>query len=275
MILKAEYLTSISLVLYVIAALLYAGMWLKSIGVLRWLSPGFLLAGLAVNVYQLMERWSHTDQPPFRSLYETLVLLAACVALVYLVIELVYRTRILGLPSAIACVMTMAYAVVREDKDVVNLPPALQSGWFVPHVVIYFFGYGALFVATGAAFIYLIRQKPFSLKRPDLIPGETMDMQTLFDGSVRFGFALLTVGLLIACAWAHDAWGNYWGWDPKETWALITWFFFGIYLHLYHITGWRGKRLAWMVLVGFAAVAFTYLGMHLLPSADQSIHVYQ
>jgi cytochrome c-type biogenesis protein CcsB len=275
MTLTAEMLTSVSLGLYCAAALVYASMWLSSNKLLRILAPTILISGLVVNLYQLFARWVQAGQPPFKTLFESLVLLAACIALVYLVIELVYRARILGLPSAGGCALAMLYALLGQNKEIVNLPPALQSGWFIPHVVVYFFGYAALFVACAAALVYLARPKPIHLNRPDLIAGKAIKLDSLMDGSVRFGFVLLTFGLLVGGAWAKDAWGDYWVWDPKETWSLVTWFIFAAYFHLQYMGGWKGRRLALLTLIGFGAVIFTYLGMSLLPTAAQSAHVYQ
>ena len=272
---SAQMLTNVTLVIYSLAALAYAVMWLFSSRVLRVVAPAILATGLLVNLYQLFWRWIEADQPPFKTLYESLILLAACIAIVYFIIELIYRARILGLPSALGCLAAMLYAFSRHDKDVVNLPPALQSGWFIPHVVIYFFGYAALFVAAAAAFVYLVRPKPIGLNRPDLIKGGIIDLESLLDSAVRFGFGLLTVGLLLGSVWAREAWGDYWVWDPKETWSLVTWLIFAAYLHLHYLGGWRGRKLAALVLIGFSAVMFTYLCMHLLPTAEQSAHVYQ
>jgi ABC-type transport system involved in cytochrome c biogenesis permease subunit len=271
----AQIMTDIALAVYGLAALLYAAMWLGSSKALRILAPTVLAAGLAINLTQMTHRWLMTDQPPFKTLYESLILLAACIAVVYFLVELIYRARLLGLPGALGCALTMLYAFTRHDKDVVNLPPALQSGWFIPHVVIYFFGYAALFLGAAASLVYLLRPKPLKINRPDLIPGGIVDLESLLDRSVRFGFGLLTVGLLVGAVWAREAWGDYWVWDPKETWSLVTWLLFAAYLHLYYLGGWRGRKLATLVLIGFAAVMFTYLGMALLPTADQSAHVYQ
>ncbi|HEY6005457.1 MAG TPA: cytochrome c biogenesis protein CcsA, partial [Anaeromyxobacter sp.] len=74
--------------------------------------------------------------------------------------------------------------------------------------------------------------------------------------------------------WAKSAWGDWWVWDPKENWSLVTWLIFGSYLHLRRVKGWRGDRAAWLVIVGFAVVMFTYLGMSMLPTAEESAHVY-
>jgi len=272
---NAEILTLISLIVYAAAALAYGLIWIKTTKILKILSPVILCAGLAVNLFQLVSRWIDTSQPPFKTLYESLVLLAACIALVYLTVELVYRARILGMPSAAGSAGAMLYAYLDRAKESVNLPPALQSGWFIPHVVVYFFGYAALFVAFGASVIYIIRPKPIVIRRPDLVEGQSIDLERLLNGAVRFGFALLTAGLLVGAVWAKAAWGDYWTWDPKETWSMVTWFIFAAYIHLYGMKKWRGKKLAWLVIIGFGAVMFTYLGMNLLPTAEQSIHVYQ
>jgi cytochrome c-type biogenesis protein CcsB len=272
---SASIITLVSFGLYSLSALLYGILWLRASRAYRLLATALLTMGLTVNALQLVTRWVEAGQPPFKTLYESLLLLAICIAVVYLAVERLYRARILGLPSSLSCVLVILIALMQEEKDIVNLPPALQSGWFIPHVVVYFFGYAALFVAFGAAVLYLIRPKPITMKRPELFAGQTIQLEALLDGAVRFGFVLLTVGLLIGAAWAKDAWGDYWVWDPKETWSLVTWLIFATYLHQFYLSQWRGRRLAFLVVLGFGAVLFTYLGMQLLPTADQSIHLYQ
>jgi len=79
----------------------------------------------------------------------------------------------------------------------------------------------------------------------------------------------------MGAAWGKFAWGDYWSWDPKENWALVTWLAYMAYLHLARMPGWQGRRSAWLLVVSFGAVMFTWLGMHLLPTADNSLHVYQ
>jgi len=93
--------------------------------------------------------------------------------------------------------------------------------------------------------------------------------------AIRIGFILLTIGLLIGSVWARTAWGDYWVWDPKESWSLVTWLVYAVYLHLRHVRGWRGSRASAIAIAGFAIVLFTYLGMAALPTAAESDHVYQ
>jgi len=97
----------------------------------------------------------------------------------------------------------------------------------------------------------------------------------LMHGGIMLGYALLTVGLLLGSIWAKEAWGDYWTWDPKENWALVSWLTYGLYLHARRLPQWKGRKAAWLAIAGFATVMFTYLGMHLLPTAAGSAHVYQ
>ena len=90
------------------------------------------------------------------------------------------------------------------------------------------------------------------------------------DKSISFGFLFLTVGIISGAVWANSAWGTYWSWDPKETWSLITWFIYAIFLHCRFMRGWRGKRAAWISVIGFASVVFTYLGVNFLLSGLHS-----
>jgi cytochrome c-type biogenesis protein CcsB len=275
MIQVAELHTLIAFSLYGLACLLYGLLWKRGDSLLLHAARYTLVAAVAFNLYQLFSRWLITNQPPFKTLYETLVLLAVCIALIYLAIELIFRARILGVAAGFGSAMTMLYALVGQDKETINLPPALQSGWFIPHVVVYFFGYAALFIACAAAAIYLFRPAPIKTGKEHLFPAGTVDLYALMDNAVRFGYVLLTLGLLIGAVWAKQAWGDYWTWDPKENWSLVTWLIFTAYLHLQYIGGWKGRSLALVVIIGFAAVLFTYLGINLLPTADQSVHVYQ
>ena len=174
----------------------------------------------------------------------------------------------------------LAYALAKWDAEIVKLPPALQSPWFVPHVMVYFVGYAAVALAFVLAAIQLLAprvpavQRLLSLKAGTIMSGKPLDVEAMSYELVRFGFVLLTIGLLVGSVWAKSAWGDFWVWDPKENWSLVTWLVYGGYLHLRRVRGWRGEKGAWLLIFGFAVVMFTYLGMHLLPTAEESAHVY-
>ena len=114
--------------------------------------------------------------------------------------------------------------------------------------------------------VFLIRRMPADIKnRLLLMFPQPVILDELGYQMTLFGFLFLSVGIITGAVWANSAWGRYWGWDPKETWSLITWFIYATLLHARMMRGWRGKRIAYLSLVGFAAVVFTYFGVNLLP----------
>lgn len=232
----------------------------------------FTIAFLACTVL-IVDRWIEAGRPPFKSFYESLVFAAWTTSLISLVVEYRFKVRLIGFMSAIGVVMIFLFALTKRDVEIIALPPALQTWMFIPHVISYFLAYGALFVAGFTAILYLA------------LPGgvtshHTLGQQSRIDFSAatyqitKFGFLFLTAGLLLGAWWGQNAWSNYWGWDPKENWALITWLIFAAYLHFRNIPSWSEKRLAWVVIIGVAAIVFTYLGMDYLPTAGDSLHVY-
>ena len=116
------------------------------------------------------------------------------------------------------------------------------------------------------AVFFLLRHMPVDFKNRLLVLfPEPVILDELGYQMTLFGFLFLSVGIITGAVWADSAWGRYWGWDPKETWSLITWFIYATLLHARLMRGWRGKRIAYLTLVGFAAVLFTYFGVNLLP----------
>ncbi len=256
------------------AAVGYAAGWRFPAKWLRWLASGLFFTAFGIITTLIVLRWIEADRPPFKTLYESLLLFCWCASLIYLLVERRARMPLIGAGAALMLAGTVAYAFFKKDIEVVNLPPALQSPWFVPHVVVYFVGYGALALATLAAVIYLI--KPHWQVQLRGLRGDTMiGYDDLMHGGIMLGYALLTVGLLLGSIWAKEAWGDYWTWDPKENWALVSWLTYGLYLHARRLPQWKGRKAAWLAIAGFATVMFTYLGMHLLPTAAGSAHVYQ
>ncbi len=251
----------------------YGATWRSTKEIIGRLATWLLLTAVAANASLIVYRWISTDRPPFKSLFETAVFLAFCMAAVYLVMEQLYKTRTFGVLVAAAALGSMIFAVTRWDAEIVKLPPALQSAWFIPHVVVYFVGYAALAFATAVAVVQLLKPD-LRLKAGTALTG-SVALEDIGYASIRFGFVLLTFGLLVGSIWAKGAWGDYWVWDPKENWSLVSWLVYAGYLHLRHVKGWRGNKAAWLAIGGFAVVMFTYLGMEMLPTAKESAHVYQ
>lgn len=240
-------------------------------------TAGYAALALAFvfNAVLIGMMWVALDRPPFKTLYETLLLYPLCIAIVSLVLVAIHRLWVLVPFAAAGALVCLWYALRRPDLELIVLPPALQSAWFVPHVVTYFIAYAGLFVAFVLAALALLGPL-FRARRDAPAAGEaSIPLEDGAHKAVVFGFFALTLGLAMGAAWGKSAWGDYWQWDPKENWAFITWLAYLGYLHLRLVSGWRGKRVLWLNLACFAAVLFTYLGMHLLPTADGSMHVYQ
>jgi ABC-type transport system involved in cytochrome c biogenesis permease subunit len=264
----------VSTVLYGLAALTFLGACVRGRSLfsggnpVSWMAFFLFVVAFLVNTWLLGDLWVEAGRAPFKTRYETLLFYPWCIALVYLVIRLLYDLDVIGAILAVACTACFVVAVSRPDLEIVNLPPALRSAWFVPHVVAYFVSYAFLLASAAFAALFLFWPRWRIVRTGEGL--ESMYMRFMY-----IGFVLLTVGLVLGSVWGEFAWGNYWGWDPKENWALISWFVFLINLHLHHMPGVNRRVAASVCVIGFVAVLFTYLGMHLLPTAGSSIHVYQ
>jgi len=232
----------------------------------------FTLAFISCTVL-IVDRWVEAGRPPFKSFYESLIFASWTISLVSLVVERRFKVRLIGLLSAVGIVLIFLYALTKRDVEIIALPPALQTWMFIPHVISYFLAYGALFVGGLSAVLYLLFPRGvtshYTLGEQDRIDFADTTYQI-----TKFGFFFLTAGLLLGAWWGQVAWSNYWGWDPKENWALITWLIFAAYLHLRNLPAWGEKKLAWVVIIGVVAIIFTYLGMDYLPTAEDSLHIY-
>lgn len=227
----------------------------------------------AVLFVFLWVKYIEVDYPPFQTLYESLVFLVLTTILIYALFEIFYRIAALGLLTHLFALGMLFYAYLEKDQIAGRLPAALQSGWFVPHVVVYFLGYAALFLAAALAVIYLLRPE----RRVSLATSKgerVFSFYKLMHLVVILGYIFITVGMVIGALWAKEAWGDYWAWDPKENWSLVTFLIYTMYFHIKRNILWSKRKKAAIVVAGFAAVMFTYLGMSFLPTAQQSEHVY-
>ena len=235
----------------------------------------------------ILLRWRDAGRPPFSNMYESLILFAWSIALIYLVLELVYKIRVAGVIAAILTVVSIATASF-FDNTIEALMPALQSNWLAYHVLTCFVGYAAFAVSAGASLLYLYLK--FTGKAARLADAEgaaeaesvgtasseiLKAMQSFNYEAVRFGFLFLGVGIITGAVWANEAWGTYWSWDPKETWSLITWIIYAILIHFKYVSGRFGVKdlntfNAVCSIIGFFAVIFTYFGVNFVLSGLHS-----
>ena len=232
----------------------------------------------------------HSWYVPWSNWFESFSLFALLIAACFLVTQFRTRVPILGvfvLPwNILALAMAFSYpffsqpdwkadslselfALANTARALPKLQPALQSYWMAIHVPVMFLSYACFAVAFGVGLAYLVQERQIKSKKPSemsyrLPPLE--DLDRLIYKIIAFAFPVLTLGVMLGARWAYDAWGRYWGWDAKETWAFITWLIYAVYLHMRLVAGWRGRKSAYMSLVGFGVVMFTYVGVNYLSS---------
>jgi cytochrome c-type biogenesis protein CcsB len=157
----------------------------------------------------------------------------------------------------LVALLLATYAVTRAPPQRAAAPllPALRSAWLQVHVLSTMLGYGACGVAAGLGLVQLVRPVSSGEDR------QAHEMERSVERAIALGFPWLTMGILSGAIWAQSAWGRYWGWDPKETWAAVAWLWYLLVLHLRPLPGWGGRRLASLALVGFGIVLFTFVGV--------------
>ena len=224
-----------------------------------------IVAGALTQTVYLGVRWAQAGRAPFSNMFESLVLFAWTVAVVYLVLRVRIRIPWLAAASAALSALALAHASTFES-EIRPLMPALQSNWLSFHVLSCFLGYGGFAISALVAAGFLVADR----RRSAVLPETRQTLEAVLTQTISFGFLFLTLGILTGAVWANSAWGSYWSWDPKETWSLITWFVYAIFLHCRFMRGWRGRRAAWISIIGFLSVLFTYYGVNFLLSGQHS-----
>lgn len=238
--------------------------WLKK----NWLHKvtiALTSGSTALMLVQLIIRTSQTGRLPVNSVYEFL-LLFSFVLLAFSVFWLI-KIKLNVVASFILAVATVLLGVSFALSDAAApLMPALQSRWRVIHVLTAIIAYAAFAVEFGLAIFYVItipRKVPATSLSPEKAERAAF-LEKLMFNSVVVGFIFLTLLIVTGSIWAEDAWGAWWSWDPKETWALITWIIYAVYMHLYSKPAWRGHKGCYLSIIGFACVLFTLLGVSFL-----------
>lgn len=207
---------------------------------------------------------------PVSNLYEVFILFALITALFYLYYEQHYQTPQMGpfvmLIISAAVGFLIWYTVERNAAEIQPLVPALQSWWMKIHVPANFIGYGTFALAAMVAVAYLVKSKGYLADRlPSL---EVLD--DVMYKAIAVGFAFFTIATILGALWAAEAWGGYWSWDPKETWALIVWLNYAAWLHLRLMKGLRGQLAAWWAVIGLLVTTFAFLGVNMFLSGLHS-----
>ena len=249
-------------------------------------------------------RWVIAGYFPLSNLYESLLFLTWTLLLVYLYIEFKTNNKLIGsilIPVALLINGFANLTLPIEMQKASPLVPALQSNWLMLHVSMMMFSYGTLIVGSLLSILFLVIAKGKQIDFTNLDKANTSYLNTLLayyeekstkishqftdlgklkllstidNWSYRIiglGFPFLTIGIIAGGVWANEAWGSYWSWDPKETWALITWIVFAAYLHYRLTKGWAGTKTAFLGSLGFFVIWICYLGVNFL---GKGLHSY-
>lgn len=266
---------------YLLSSAFYIGLLIfknKKIGLI---GLGLAIFGATTLTAALGLRWYESYQlgighAPLTNMYESLVFFAWCIALFYIFMEFKFKAPVMGAFVMPFAFTAMAYASFAKgiNQQIKPLIPALQSNWLIAHVMTCFIGYGAFAVAGGLGVMYLLKKSAVNRGwSENSLTGGLPELKVIDDlthKTIVFGFMWLTAGIITGAVWANEAWGTYWSWDPKETWSIITWFVYAVTLHARFTRGWSGSRIAWLAIIGFVSVFFTYFGVNFLLSGLHS-----
>ncbi len=237
---------------------------------LCWSAVVLGFTGMLVRWYESYLIGSDIGHIPVSNLYEVFILFCMITALFYLYYEHHYATRQVGpfvlLVISAAVGFLLWYTVTRDAADIQPLVPALQSWWMKIHVPANFIGYGTFSLAAMVGVAYLTKSKGYLVDRLPTL--EVLD--DIMYKAIAVGFAFFTIATILGALWAADAWGGYWSWDPKETWALIVWLNYAAWLHMRLMKGLRGQFAAWWAVVGLLVTTFAFLGVNMFLSGLHS-----
>ena len=277
--------------------------WIKTTNTkyksLQWpTSFAMILCNIFVTIL-LIQRWLISNHFPLSNLYESSIFFVWTLTMSHILLEKKIQNDWLGSVTAPASLLLQCFAtngISKEMQQSTLLVPGLQSNWLIMHVSMMIFSYGLLFLGCLLAIIlltlnYNIQQvystKAFLFTNHTSIYTINQSLENLFFDvrktclinqldywsyrAISIGFILLTIGILSGAVWANEAWGSFWSWDPKETWALITWLIFAIYLHARMMKQWNIPKRAFIALFGLFVVWACYLGVNLL---GKGLHSY-
>lgn len=220
-------------------------------------------------------RWIVGGHFPVKGNYENILLGCWFIACVYFAIVF-WKARFIpvGVAISIFNLISLGFGFIQFEEPT-PLSAPYKSVWLFIHVLFAWLAYAPLTAAAGTGFMYLLREVQEKKKRLSPFVQKFPSLSSLDDLTYRlvlFGFLALGVMIVSGSIWAHNLWGSYWSWDPVETWSLLTWFIYAIYLHLKLTLGWKGKKLAWIAVLALLGVLMSFWGVQIVPS---SFHLFR
>lgn len=224
------------------------------------------VAGLVFHSVSIALRWIETGHGPYINMFEVLSKYAWFSVAVFLIIQQKYeKIKIAGFIVLPVAFLIMGVGLT-YSRDIQMIPASLRSYWLIAHVVFANLAFGSILVAVGVAALYILkerRQNEMDIKE-DFFYKRLPDLKVMDELMYQFvaaGLLFLTIMIGSGAIWANQTWGRYWGWDPTETWSLVSWFTFAICLHLRMNAGWSGRRIAWYIILSIFVLAFSIFGV--------------
>lgn len=263
--------------------------WVNFIFFSKKYSNNFGIYGLTIAnsciFLQLCLRWLQSGHFPLSNLYDSLLFLSWGLLFLFIFLEKRIQLDLLGIiisPTILCIVAFTDFSLPEDLQKIKPLVPALQSNWLLMHVTVMIFSYAALILGSLLSISYIFYfyflsrfsflSSTINFENKNILDQDRLNiLDNLSYRLIGIGFCFLTLGILSGAIWANETWGNYWSWDPKETWALITWLIFAIYLHTRLIHGLQGLKSAWIAFFGFIILWICYLGVNLL---GKGLHSY-
>jgi len=229
-------------------------------------SIALTIAGIIIFSLFIAGMWVSLERPPLRTMGETRLWYSFFLPVAGLVTYIRWKYKWILSFSTFLSFIFICINLIHPEIHNKTLMPALQSPWFAPHVIVYMLAYAVFGVATINALYLLIRQDNSGIRSSNIL---------ICDNLVYVGYAFLTSGMLMGAIWAKVAWGHYWSWDPKETWAAVTWMAYLVYIHFRLHKPAEKKTAFYLLIFAFLLLQICWFGVNYLPSAKgNSIHVY-
>ncbi len=208
--------------------------------------------------------WIEIERPPLKTLAETRLIYALIVSWIILLLFYKTKNKILFILGFLMSISFLIVDILHPEYQTKNLMPALQSIWFVPHVLVYMLSYAILGAASLNLIVAMFSTK---LNKSSILFKQTMNL-------IIIGFAFLSIGLILGAIWAKIAWGDYWTWDPKENFALLTWLFYLLAIHLFIFYPHKQRLINTILIISFFVLIITWFGIKYFPSGVGSVHIY-
>jgi len=256
----------VTIIFYFAGALLYISFFLSRKESIFSIARYIIILSFIFHTATLLARYIESGYLPLTSLFEAILFFTWLIIFLFILVEKRYQLSVLGVFIIPLTFLTLSYALILP-KDISPLNPILKSAWLGIHVTLILLGNAAFAIAFGLGIMYLLQERQLKSRKQGLFYYRLPSLEILDDlgyKALSFGFPFLTLGIITGSIWAKYAWGSYWNWDPKLVWSLITWLIYASLLHGRLTIGWRGRKAAFISIIGFLCVVFTFVGVNFL-----------